>query len=240
MLPFYKELDKRMAAMRGAFIVLDSLVDIAEMGEASRLAPNKFFKVVLAGLCRKHNCTMLVLGHPSKKAMEDGSYYSGSTAYRNAVRNMLVIKDIEHSTDRLMGVLKNNYGSPDNSVRLTYIDGIFQSVESAAVQAQNDTKFMLVSAELLSLIRRGTEVARNNKGSGQGPKTIAKTVNSRQTAGGLRVDEIDVQNCMDTMESLGEIQYRGTSGHHRATWLPGETFPGEAYAAPKLHPAPWE
>src|SRR5262249_42209602 len=47
MLPFYKALEAHLKENPGTFVVLDSLVDIAQMAEKDRLAPNTFFKKVL-------------------------------------------------------------------------------------------------------------------------------------------------------------------------------------------------
>jgi archaellum biogenesis ATPase FlaH len=97
--PFYADLTKRLEAEAGQFVVLDSLADIAILNEEKRLAVNAFMKRSLGSLCKEYGATVLVLGHPSKTSMNDGTMYSGSTAFNNAVRSRITLKaqDIRNS-----------------------------------------------------------------------------------------------------------------------------------------------
>lgn len=102
-----------------AFVVLDSLADLFAMNESLRLPVNAALKQVLGGLCRDYGATVLVLAHPSKASMQDGSHYSGSTAFNNSVRQRLTLEIVEReagdpidgSPPRLLSVAKSNYGA---------------------------------------------------------------------------------------------------------------------------------
>ncbi len=102
-----------------AFVILDSLADLFAMNESLRLPVNAALKQVLGGLCRDYRATVLVLAHPSKASMQDGSHYSGSTAFNNAVRQRLTLEitgreagdPIDGSPPRRLSVAKSNYGA---------------------------------------------------------------------------------------------------------------------------------
>jgi len=102
-----------------ALVVLDSLADLFAMNESLRLPVNAALKQVLGGLCRDFGATVLVLAHPSKTSMQDGTHYSGSTAFNNAVRQRLTLeispREPGEFSDgpppRSLKVAKSNYGA---------------------------------------------------------------------------------------------------------------------------------
>lgn len=118
----------RLAALRAelsengrpTLIIIDSLADVFAFNESLRLPVNAALKRVLGGLCREFGATALVLAHPSKASMMDGTNYSGSTAFNNAVRQRLTLelakRDAGVFTDgpppRILSVAKSNYGPP--------------------------------------------------------------------------------------------------------------------------------
>ena len=59
--------------------------------------------------------------------------HSGSTAHRNAVRNMLVMKTVKDSKYRVLAVHKNNY-MDGLEIKLIWTGGIFRTLDSADVQ----------------------------------------------------------------------------------------------------------
>jgi len=223
--PFYYDLEKKLAAARarspegpGLFVVLDSLADIAEMGEAQRLPVNIFFKRVLGGLAVKYNATILVLGHPSKASMADGSYYSGSTAYRNAVRNMLVIKSIKDSTFRSLERLKNNYANPDDQTVLAWVEGVFVTTESTAVVKAEMSRYRAVLNTIRDLIGKGLDVARTNQADGQTPDEVAKAVN---LLGVVKVTGKDVSAFMMQAERALDLKYFEGTNRRKAHYEMG-------------------
>ncbi len=102
-----------------ALVILDSLADLFALNESLRLPVNAALKQVLGGLCRDFGATVLVLAHPSKASMSDGTHYSGSTAFNNAVRQRLTLEIgdrepgqyVEGPPPRVLKVAKSNYGA---------------------------------------------------------------------------------------------------------------------------------
>jgi hypothetical protein len=219
MLPFYHRLDKWLAENPGAFVALDSLADIAQMGEAGRLAPNTFFKKVLGGLVVKYKATLMVLGHPSKAAMADGSYFSGSTAYRNAVRNMIVLKAIKGSqVFRSLERLKNNYAANNAGIRVGWVEGIFQMADSGALAADERVRYEAVLKVISDMRAKGLYVARTNQGGGQTPRSVAAAVNEELGNNTNPFGSKEVEDIMRKAEREGDLAYTEGSGKVKATY----------------------
>ena len=179
LLPFHHELEKRLGETPGQFVVLDSLNDVVEMNEILRAPPNKFYKGILTPLCAKYDATILVLCHPSKASMSDGSWYSGGTGNKTALRNKLVMKLADKESEngpRTLGTLKRNYGPRSKPITL-----VFDELRQIFVWADGDPKlaalavdkYHMVVDQIRSLIRKGVLVQQRNNGTGQGPKDIA-------------------------------------------------------------------
>ncbi|WP_426437795.1 AAA family ATPase [Bradyrhizobium genosp. P] len=217
LLPFYRDLECKLAERPGSFVVLDSLADIAQMGEADRLGPNAFLKDVLGGLARKHKATLLVLGHPSKKAMEDGSGYSGSTGFRNAVRNMLALKAEKATPFVLLERLKNNYGAKGAvTTRLLWSDGIFVPASAVDVKTQEEPMYKATLGAIYELIDKGIQVCRNNQGDGQTPRDVARLVNEQNEDFALTYKDVD--RFMKRGEQYGDLRYVSAFGKTKAHW----------------------
>jgi hypothetical protein len=220
LLPFYYLLEKKLAAKPGLFVVLDSLVDIAQMGDANRLAPNAFFKKVLGGLAVKYKATILVLGHPSKASMADGSYYSGSTAYRNAVRNMLVLKFIKGTSFRSLERLKNNYANPKERITVAWADDIFVTPHNAVIADSEQGRYRAVLNCIRDMIANGDNVAKTNQASGQTPKDVANSVNA---LGVVTVTWQEVKDFMKQAERIRDLKYIEGTRTTKASYVIGDT-----------------
>lgn len=220
LLPFYYELEAKLKARpTGLFVVLDNLVDIAQMSEAGRLEPTYFFKRVLGGLAKKYDATFLVLAHPSKAAMKDGNWYSGSTGYKNAVRNKLVMKFIKGSVNRSLSRLKNNYAPPKERIILEWVNEIFVMAETSEA---DDVTYRLVINKIKDMIGRKLNVADNNRGTGQTPRSVAAAMQNAVP----EIDEKDVLAAMQCAVDKGDLEYVEGYGRIKAT-----------FAIPKVRPA---
>jgi AAA domain/Bifunctional DNA primase/polymerase, N-terminal len=220
LLPFYYLLEKKLAAKSGLFVVLDSLADIAQMGEAARLPVNAFFKKVLGGLAVKYNATILVLAHPSKASMADGSYYSGSTAYRNAVRNMIVLKEIKGTSFRSLERLKNNYANDKERIVVAWADDIFVTPQNAVIADSEQGRYRAVLNCIRDMIANGDNVAKTNQASGQTPKDVAKAVNA---LGVVTVTWQEVKDFMKQAERIRDLKYIEGTRTTKARYVIGDT-----------------
>lgn len=181
--PFYAAFEAKLkASPRGLFVVLDCRSDVVQMNEVLREPPNTFYKTILTPLCKRYGCTILVLCHPSKAAMSDGSWYSGGTGNKSALRNKLVMKLEDPKNERgprLFGVLKRNRGDWEALTRLSFDAerGIYVADDDAAVQQGQRELYTLVVDSVLELVGKGIPVLRSNRGEGRSPDDVAEYIN---------------------------------------------------------------
>jgi RecA-family ATPase len=134
---FYEELCKAIKQFaNGGLVILDNLVDIFAVDENSKMAANACIKRVLGGLIKKYGCTILLLAHPSKASQANGTYDSGSTAWRNALRNMWALTPHENKElldYRYIKRTKSNYSAKTEPLPVKWENGRFKSIEAEAI-----------------------------------------------------------------------------------------------------------
>ncbi len=200
--PFMEPLRAELARAGPCFLVLDTVSDVAALDETKRLPVNTLCKVVLTGLCREFDATVLVNAHPSKAAMADGSGYAGSTAWNNAVRNRLTFeRPNANSRQRILKVAKANYGQ-EAQLELKQIGLTFMPMAEAGQSEAEEIAAVLETT--LDLIDQGIAVVRAN-GSGQKPADVAKAVLARC---GLEIAPRRVLDHLSTLERQGRLRYR--------------------------------
>ena len=212
--PFYDVFEAKLrSSPRGLFVVLDCRSDVVRMNEVLREPPNTFYKTVLTPLCKRYGCTILVLCHPSKASMADGSYYSGGTGNKSALRNKLVMKleDTDQKADpdgpRLFGALKRNRGQRDASLlRLTFdprreiyvADG-----DKTAAGEPPVNRYAAVVNKIRELVGRGVLVQQGYGGNGQFRRT-SPTSRGRQ----ITITAKEVRKIMKATIRDGVLGYR--------------------------------
>ncbi|MGD0076750.1 MAG: AAA family ATPase [Candidatus Binataceae bacterium] len=215
-MPFLKRLEDQLTKLGpGAFVVLDSLIDIVQMNMIEPMAVNAFFKRLLTGLCQRHRCTILVLAHPSKASMQDGSWVHGSLAMKNAVRNSIAMRKIDGQQYRLLWSLKHNYGGEDE-LRMYFEKPLFtltKPSDSANPTVRRETAIL---EYIIGLIRDGsTPVVHTNQAVGETPREIAKRLND---TGAMKPEVTwkDVQSVMMSARRNGVLRYVEGTGHIKA------------------------
>jgi len=177
---FMAKLRTVMAEIGPCFVVLDALADFANLDEIKRQPVNTLFKRVLGSLCRQFGATLLMLGHPSKSAMSDGSQYSGSTAFNNAVRQRLTItteRDAPFDGKRVLRVAKANY-APLKEMDVFLVDGFFTTAQQVKASERHQIERNRVFDVTRDLLERGEQVVDAN-GNGLKPKDIAAILSEK-------------------------------------------------------------
>lgn len=211
-LPALEALREQLAtAGRSALVILDSFADLFALNESLRLPVNAALKKVLGALCRDFGATILVLAHPSKSSMQDGTNYSGSTAFNNAVRQRLNLEIVKPEKSALtegmpwprrLSVAKSNYGMPAEKA-LFYYGAAISEVPQGPVFTTEDAKKAVLDA-VLGMIDKGICVVRGN-GSGQKPADIVVAVKDRL---GLSLSVQQVREHLASLERDGMLAYR--------------------------------
>ena len=133
--PLSKEIE-RIGKGGDLLLIMDTLSDIFAINENDRQAASKCVKTVLGSLVQKYGCTILVLAHPSKASQASGTYDSGSTAWRNSLRNMWALKphtDKELINYRLIQRTKSNYSAKSDDIALKWEKGRILNVDGQPI-----------------------------------------------------------------------------------------------------------
>jgi RecA-family ATPase len=207
--PFYETFVRKLKQNRGAFVVLDCRSDVVQMNEILREPPNAFYKAVLTPICKRYGVTILVLCHPSKMAMKDGTWYSGGTGNKSSLRNKLVMRLVDKSQNadengpREFGVLKRNRGKRDPMIVLTFDKEreIFVAGDDATVRVARETMHGTIVEKIRTLIKAGVRVQIGNTGHGHGPREVAAAL----VETGVAVTEKEVKAAMKAALARREL-----------------------------------
>jgi hypothetical protein len=101
-------------------VILDNIAQLYGGDENDRHQVSHFCNVLI-GIAQRFNCGVLLLGHPSKA---EGSEYSGSTAWNNAVRSRLLLCRDKDGELHLMRP-KANYAESDK-LPLAWAGGVLR------------------------------------------------------------------------------------------------------------------
>jgi RecA-family ATPase len=149
-------------------VILDTATDIFAGNENIRYQVKAFVNLIRA-YALVNNGGVILNSHPSKSGMSDGSGFSGSTAWNGAVRNRLYLtapkpKDDEdgRTDDRMLKVMKSNYGPFGEKMRLRWQEGVFIRTDGPSVSGsivdRLDAKAKLLAAARY-LIERGANLS---------------------------------------------------------------------------------
>jgi hypothetical protein len=113
----YEDVRELTAEYGECLVILDPLVTFATLNEILRPPAHTLCQVVLPGFCDYLGATVLVDAHPSEQQKKSGRGGSGSTGWRNATRNMLILEKDDPLDEldpaRTFRSGGSNYGSPD-------------------------------------------------------------------------------------------------------------------------------
>ena len=211
--PFLAELGKRLRANAGMFVVLDSLADMACLNESQRLPANAFLKRVLGRMCQESGATILLLGHPSKASMQDGTHYSGSTAFNAGVRSRLVLEQpVRGSERRVLKVAKANYGA-ESDLELFLSGSVFLSAGDAGLADRDKAEREAVLATALEMIDKGISIVRGN-GGGQKPADLARAIQEKHK---IKIEPRRVLEILNTAERGGLLHYNAADRYKRGS-----------------------
>lgn len=163
--PTYDQVEEEIKDYGTELVILDTASDIFAGNENIRFQV-KSFVTSIRRLAIINNGGVILNSHPSKSAMQDGSGFSGSTAWNGSVRNRLYLstpkkkgdEDDDGPTDeRVLKIMKSNYGKFGEKIRCKWDDGVF-------VQVSNAPGSMIDRLETDARILKATEYVIGNGG----------------------------------------------------------------------------
>jgi RecA-family ATPase len=159
--PMYQALDDYMTEFAPGLVTLDVLAEMFPGDENNRPQVSQFVGL-LKRLCRKHKCAIMLLAHPSRSGLSNGTGDSGSTGWNGAARARLYLSRATASDGaepdpnlRKFEVKKSNYGPPSVSVTVEWKRGVFVlangqkagGLDRLALEAKADRIFLELLAE---------------------------------------------------------------------------------------------
>lgn len=177
----FNELSDRAAEEAPTLIVIDTLADVYPANENDRAKVRQFIGI-LRGLALKHNCAVLLLGHPSLTGLSSGTGSSGSTAWNNSVRSRLYLSRIadngfEADPDRrVMTTMKANYGRVGEETHMKWQAGVFVSevVEQGLDKLASGPMAQRVFMKLLATFTAQGRHVNHVSGASFAPKVFAE------------------------------------------------------------------
>lgn len=207
--PLLDELHDFAGDVRPRLIVLDTLADLYPSSEIDR-AKVRAFVQLLRRLALRHDCAVLLLGHPSLTGLSSGSGASGSTAWHNSVRSRLylqreVIDGVEADPDvRILSNKKAQYARTGETIRLRWKEGTFV-VEDTGAGAFGETPAAKAERVFMKLLDRFAGQGRRvngNSGSNYAPKVFAEHPDAEGCT------KRHLANAMNRLFDAGEIETR--------------------------------
>ena len=111
-------------------VVVDSLHDVFTGNENDRPQARQFVNS-LRGVAMEIQGAVLLIAHPSRSGIETGSGESGSTAWHNAARSRMYLRNADPDRDgpveRILESRKSNYAGAFEPIDLTWKDGVFEA-----------------------------------------------------------------------------------------------------------------
>jgi RecA-family ATPase len=184
--PLYAALAARIAALRPALVVIDTLADTFGGNEIDRAQARQFI-AYLRRLAMEFSTTVVVLAHPSQSGMSSGAGTSGSTGWNNSVRSRLYLKRDENNPNiRILELKKANYGLAGEQIRLQWSEGVFWQIDRAASgfayrEAAKDAVDELFLELLADFTARGQIVTRAPTSKDYAPKLFQSHPQSNGT-----------------------------------------------------------
>lgn len=196
-----------------ALVILDGFADLFALNENLRLPVNAALKRVLGSLCRDYDATIVVLAHPSKASMNDGTHYSGSTAFNNGVRQRLTLErkttasgaNEDELAQRTLKVSKSNYGSNEELDMWFY--GYDIEFMPRGPSTSPEEKRNAILKVMLELIDNEVRVINRNGAAGDA-RTLSdftKTLNERT---GMKLRWQEVKDELRRLQDDGFLSYQ--------------------------------
>ncbi|HXS06274.1 MAG TPA: AAA family ATPase [Rhizomicrobium sp.] len=232
--PFLPHLEARLAAYeQPIFLILDNVADVAVLDETKRGAVNAFIKKVLGRLCERYGATILLITHPSKAALADGSGYAGTTAWNNAVRQRLSLEwptDAMTGDRRILKIAKSNYGQT-GEIELFLFKGVFLTREAQAPAEENARLMDACVVGAIAAAEQGYPIQAQRKP----PKWVFDEI---EKSAGRRPTRRELLETLNYASRAGRIRYMKGNSKRMAGFYPwDEQRAAEMAAEAKRHAA---
>ena len=204
----YGEILDHCMRFEAQVLVLDSLHDLFGGNENARPQARQFIQA-LRQIAMEIDGAVILTAHPSLSGRNTGTGEAGSTAWNNAVRSRLYLKEAEDCGDgaeRILKTMKSNYGPKDGEIRLLWKEGTYQEIieDPGMIGSIKRAKIEKVFMECLRAVaREGRTVSESNHSGNYAPKLFI----NRPEGKGYRRE--DFRRAMEALFHAGKIRNQG-------------------------------
>jgi RecA-family ATPase len=198
----------KVAAVRPALLILDTLADLFSGDENNRMQARQFIGH-LRSFCTEYGTTVVLLAHPSLSGLASGSGTSGSTAWNNSVRSRLFLRRPypdprgEEAVDpnlRVLETMKANYGKVGQSIELRWIAGRLVAEDQPELPSAHD-----IDDIILAVLKTALKLGRKTTVSKIGA-TLADIEGASAINRDKRKLRTDIRKAVDRMLTCGKLR----------------------------------
>ncbi|MDF1586461.1 AAA family ATPase [Marinimicrococcus flavescens] len=175
----FEALSARLRELRPVLVILDPLAKLFA-GEWQNQTQVYQFMALMSGLAKELDCTVLLLAHPSKSGMADGSGTFASVGWSNAARTRLyLVKDHANANARTLSSMKSNYAASGNALKLEWHEGVFRRVDEDTLKERSERLGRLAMGILKKALAAGERLSPSCQSAYPAPQRIAPTLEVR-------------------------------------------------------------
>ena len=164
---FYDQISNKIRETGTQLIIIDTAADTFGGNENYRAQVRSFINL-LRRWPMEVDGGVILTAHPSNFGVTQGTGISGSTAWNNSVRARVYLTkpkddvdeygEQEDTNERLLKVMKSNYGPSGNQIRLRWEHGIFAPVNRGGSRMDRLALDNIIMREVGNLIADGAHV----------------------------------------------------------------------------------
>ncbi|HLG85129.1 MAG TPA: AAA family ATPase [Bradyrhizobium sp.] len=207
----YDQVVELAEKVRPVLVIGDTLADVLAATENSRMIAKQFVRK-MRPLAVPYGGTFLVLAHPSLSGINTGRGSSGSTGWRNTFRwdGFLhkVLDESGRETDpnnRVLSVMKANYGPQDGEIPLRYVDGAYMLDTTRLANTGGDPMIANLKAEKVFIELLNKYIGQNRYVSTSEGKSYAPAVFGTDAAA-EGVNKKQLKSAMERLLERGKIE----------------------------------
>tara|TARA_R110002049_G_scaffold137350_2_gene297357 strand:- start:39284 stop:40477 length:1194 start_codon:yes stop_codon:yes gene_type:complete len=202
--------EKEIHYFRPELIIIDPLSEVFWGNENDRGQVTDFVRRFGTKLALRTGAAVLLLAHPSKSGRKDGT--SGSTAWSNAVRSRLFLRDDDDDENvRILSVEKSNLAPRGKTISMRWSSGVFFRETQYEAQDRDEE----LTARIIQFVADEYE-----RGQHWSPHVQAKNWHvSKRLAHELRQSEENIQRLVNAAMQSGKLHFEQVDAHHKKNAL---------------------
>ncbi len=234
--PLFEQLTTVIRESGAQLVIIDTAADTFGGNENIRAQVRSFINL-LRRWPMEFNGGLILTAHPSNFGITQGTGISGSTAWNNSVRARVYLTkpkddleqygEDEDTNERVLKVMKSNYGPSGHQIRLRWEHGVFAPIATGGRSQLEKLEINdLFLRELSNLMEDGVQVLAADRGS---PNTFIKLLGGRPSLKRCTVSDLyAAKERLLENGRLTRVQMR-VRGKTRKLIRPADKrYPGEA------------